>query len=78
MTARPPNAGKQLCGAGRPAARVAALVLFLLAAAQFSIAAPARADTPVRFGEGLYFKLEKPGVAPSWIYGTIHIGAPVT
>jgi uncharacterized protein len=36
----------------------------------------AQADTPVRFGEGLYFRLEKPGVPPSWIYGTIHLGAP--
>ena len=69
-------ARKPPSGAHSVAARVVALVLALLAAAQLSLASPARADTPVRFGEGLYFKLEKPGVAPSWLYGTIHIGAP--
>jgi uncharacterized protein YbaP (TraB family) len=46
---------------------------FLLAGLAF--AAPARA-APERFRKGLLWRVEKKGVAPSHVYGTIHVADP--
>ena len=34
------------------------------------------AAPPLRYGEGLLFRLDRPGVAPSWVFGTLHSGDP--
>lgn len=46
-----------------------------LIAADASLSASLSADVAAMpFGEGKFFKITKPGLAPSWIYGTIHHG----
>ena len=37
---------------------------------------PARAARPGRFESGLLWRVSKPGVAPSHVYGTIHVADP--
>ncbi len=38
---------------------------------------PAESTVPqLRYGKGLLFRLDKPGVAPSWVFGTIHSDDP--
>ena len=44
-----------------------------LAAALTSVAAPAYAAARERFARGLLWRVEKAGVAPSHVYGTIHV-----
>ena len=44
-----------------------------LAAALASLALPARAAAAQRFTRGLLWRVEKRGVAPSHVYGTIHV-----
>ena len=44
-----------------------------LAAALASLALPARAAAGERFARGLLWRVEKRGVAPSHVYGTIHV-----
>src|SRR5262245_15393012 len=55
--------------------RRAAALLLLVAA----IAAPAAAQNAAdkgRFDEGLFWRIERARVPASYIYGTIHLGAP--
>jgi hypothetical protein len=48
---------------------------FLFAALALAAAAPSRAARP-RFARGLLWQVAKPGVAPSHVFGTIHIQDP--
>jgi uncharacterized protein YbaP (TraB family) len=55
--------------------RIAAALLLLLAAWAPPAAAQGATET-VRYAEGLFWRLEKPGRPPSHVFGTIHMGAP--
>lgn len=47
-----------------------------LLAAAMALALPAGAGAVQRFGEGLLWRIEKPGVEPSHVFGTLHAGDP--
>lgn len=57
--------------------RLVAALLFALAVAHFNVdareAAPRSSSPPQRHSEGLLWKIEKQGVAPSYLFGTIHL-----
>jgi uncharacterized protein YbaP (TraB family) len=48
-----------------------AALMFMLA-----LALPPSAAAAQRFEHGLLWRLEKPGAAPSWVYGTLHSSDP--
>jgi len=53
--------------------RVRLSALFLLCFIPFTLAAEPKAALAQRFDRGLLWRIEKPGIAPSHAFGTIHI-----
>jgi uncharacterized protein YbaP (TraB family) len=50
-------------------------LLQLLAVAVLVLSGPARADAPAMpFADGLLFRLDKAGVRPGYLFGTMHVG----
>lgn len=56
----------------RPVRCVVAALLLLTAV----LASPAAADETVPFGEGLLWRIERDGVVPSYLFGTMHVTDP--
>jgi uncharacterized protein YbaP (TraB family) len=55
--------------------RIVAALLLLATSSALPAAAQGGSGAP-RYSDGLFWRIEKPGRAPSHVYGTIHLGAP--